>query len=348
MSLLIQESPLLILPTLAQTIGLEEAILLQQLHFRLTHQGQERDGKRWYCQSYTNWAKQLPFWSESKIKRLFLKLEKEGFIQSTDKYITFYVDRTKWYSIEYHALDSLLHINANENYHSTVYTETLPMSSGERSDRAHDERTKRKDFKDVQKEKDNAQAHLSLFAKNEQTTQQQEERTQLAFNSPVHTEYHDRTQPTEQLDELSSHAPIHSRHHERAHSTTQLDNQSHNQLHQDTQLQHLSNQKTLATQIDHIIQYLNNKTGKRFNLKTTANRKLIHARLRDGYTVQDCYQVIDNQVKLWQHDPKMQAYLRPQTLFRASNFESYLNNAVKQHELLFSPPARVELDFTDN
>ena len=155
-------------------------------------------------------------------------------------------------------------------------------------------------------------------------------------------------QSTGLLDELASHAPVHSRHHERAHSTTQLDNQSNNQLHPDTQLQHLNNQDSLATQIDHIIQYLNNKTGKRFNLKTTANRKLIQARLRDGYTVQDCYQVIDNQVKLWQYDPKMQAYLRPQTLFRASNFESYLNNAVKQHELLFSPPARVELDFTDN
>ena len=165
MKLLIHELPLLILPTLAQTIGLEEAILLQQLHFRLTHQGQERDGKRWYCQSYTNWAKQLPFWSESKIKRLFLKLEKEGFIQSTNKYNTFFVDRTKWYSIEYHALDALFHANANENYPTTVHTETLPLSTGERSDRAHDERSKRKDFKDVQKEKDNAQAHLSLFAK---------------------------------------------------------------------------------------------------------------------------------------------------------------------------------------
>ena len=80
MSLLIQGSPLLILPTLAQTIGLVGAILLQQLHSRLTHQVQVRDGKRWYCQSYTNWAKQLPFWSESKIKRLFLKLEKRRII----------------------------------------------------------------------------------------------------------------------------------------------------------------------------------------------------------------------------------------------------------------------------
>ena len=330
MKLLIQESPLLILPTLAQTIGLEEAILLQQLHFRLTHQGQERDGKLWYCQSYTKWAKQLPFWSESKIKRLFLKLEKEGFIQSTDKYNTFYVDRTKWYSIEYHALDAFLHGDANENHPTTGHTQTLPKSTGERSDRAHDERSKRKDFKDVNKKREYAQAHLSLFEKNEQSTQQQEERTQLdelALNSPVH-------EPTIQLNRQAFYAPTDS----------QPNEGTNNALHQ-TQRQHLN---TLSSQIDDIIQYLNAKTGKRFNLKTTANRKLIQARLRNGYTVQDCFQVIDNQVSLWQHDPKMQTYLRPQTLFRASNFESYLNNAVKQHELLFRPPARVELDFTDN
>ena len=327
MSLLIQESPLLILPTLAQTIGLEEAILLQQLHFRLTHQGQERDGKLWYCQAYTSWAKQLPFWSESKIKRLFLKLEKEGFLQSTDKYNTFYVDRTKWYSIEYHVLDAIFHAQANENHPTTVHSKTLPTSTGERSDRAHDERSKRKEFKDVHKKREYAQAHLSLFSKNEQTTQQQEERTQLD----------ELTQPTSQLNERAFHAPTHKQHHER----------TNNALHQDTR-QHLNNLDTLSSQIDDIIQYLNAKTGKRFNLKTTANRKLIQARLRNGYTVKDCYQVIDNQVKLWQHDPKMQTYLRPQTLFRASNFESYLNNAVKQHELLFRQPTRVELDFTDN
>ena len=108
MNLLIQESPLLILPTLAQQIGLGEAILLQRLHCQLTNQGEERDGKFWYCQTYAKWAKQLPFWSESKIKRLFIKLENIGLIQSTDKYNTSYVDRTKWYAIKYRALRSTL------------------------------------------------------------------------------------------------------------------------------------------------------------------------------------------------------------------------------------------------
>lgn len=42
MKLLINESPLLVLPSLALLIGVDEAILLQQLNFRLNHQGVER------------------------------------------------------------------------------------------------------------------------------------------------------------------------------------------------------------------------------------------------------------------------------------------------------------------
>ena len=89
MNILILESPLLILLTLAQQIGLDKAILQQQLHFRLTHQEQERAGMLWYCQTYTNWTKQLPFWYESKSKRLFIKLEKDRLLKSKDKYNTF-------------------------------------------------------------------------------------------------------------------------------------------------------------------------------------------------------------------------------------------------------------------
>ena len=77
MNILLLESPLLILLTLAQQIGLDIAILQQQLHFRLTHQEQERAEILWYWQTYPNWTKQLPFWNESKINRLFIKLEEE-------------------------------------------------------------------------------------------------------------------------------------------------------------------------------------------------------------------------------------------------------------------------------
>jgi len=78
MNILILESPLLILLTLAQQIGLDKAILQQQLHFRLTHQEQERAGMLWYCQTYTNWTKQLPFWNESKLNVFLLSLKKRS------------------------------------------------------------------------------------------------------------------------------------------------------------------------------------------------------------------------------------------------------------------------------
>lgn len=64
---LVNDAPLLIYPQLAMAIGLEEAVLLQQLHFRLHHQGVTRDGEIWYSQSYEHWQKQFPFWGIQKI-----------------------------------------------------------------------------------------------------------------------------------------------------------------------------------------------------------------------------------------------------------------------------------------
>ncbi len=58
---LVNDAPLLIYPQLAMAIGLEEAVLLQQLHFRLHYQGVTRDGEVWYYQSYEHWQKQFPF-----------------------------------------------------------------------------------------------------------------------------------------------------------------------------------------------------------------------------------------------------------------------------------------------
>lgn len=72
-----------------------------------------------------------------------------------------------------------------------------------------------------------------------------------------------------------------------------------------------------------IIKYLNDKTGKNFRT-TAATRRFISARFTDGFTEADFIRVIDNQVNAW-IGTDMEQYLRPQTLFRPSNFESYLN-----------------------
>ena len=92
-----------------------------------------------------------------------------------------------------------------------------------------------------------------------------------------------------------------------------------------------------------IIEYLNEKTGKNFNYKSTGNRKLIKARWNEGYKLEDFKQVIDNMASNWKDKTfsdgsPAENYLRPQTLFNPSKFDDYLNaspshaHEVKIHE----------------
>lgn len=80
-------------------------------------------------------------------------------------------------------------------------------------------------------------------------------------------------------------------------------------------------------EIDEIVAYLNEKAGTAFRTTTPKTRQLIITRLSEGYTVADFRKVIDNKVAEWNGDSKMQAYLRPETLF-GTKFESYLQQRV--------------------
>ena len=74
-----------------------------------------------------------------------------------------------------------------------------------------------------------------------------------------------------------------------------------------------------------IIEHLNNKTGKKFSHKSSANQKLIKARFNEDYTLEDFIRVIDIKTNEWINDEKVKKYLKPDTLFRTSNFDKYLN-----------------------
>ena len=73
-----------------------------------------------------------------------------------------------------------------------------------------------------------------------------------------------------------------------------------------------------------VIDYLNDKIGARYKASSAINKRLIDARVKEGYTLDDFKRVIDNKVASWSQDQKMSKYLRPQTLF-GTKFESYLN-----------------------
>lgn len=101
MNLLINEPPLQVLPSLARKVGLNEAILLQQLHFRSLISSNIRDGEKWVYKTFEGWQEEFPFWSIKTIKRIVKKLEDEEYIFSTSQYNRMKMDRTKWYRINY-------------------------------------------------------------------------------------------------------------------------------------------------------------------------------------------------------------------------------------------------------
>ena len=78
-----------------------------------------------------------------------------------------------------------------------------------------------------------------------------------------------------------------------------------------------------------IIEYLNLKANTKFRSNSAATKRHLNARLAEGFTIDDFKKVIDVKCTQWLNDPNMKKYLRPETLFTASHFESYLNEYVE-------------------
>ena len=238
MKLLVDGRQLFLSQDLAVRIGIEEALFIQQLYYRLETQGVEKEGYIWYRQTYQGWAKQCPQWNIRKIKRLVMKLERYQIIISSNKFNSFKTDRSKWYRINYEKINQIVQ--------SEVYKQE------------------------------------ELFPEEEKLSEK---------NTKSNTDH--------------------------------------------------------SNEITNIIHYLNEKAKKHFNTHSKTNIRLIKAILKEGYTVEDCYLVIDEQVRNWKNDPQMNKYLRPITLFRPGKFESYLNDALtrqQENDLDFEP---VVLDFDE-
>ncbi|WP_418634719.1 conserved phage C-terminal domain-containing protein [Segatella sp.] len=75
--------------------------------------------------------------------------------------------------------------------------------------------------------------------------------------------------------------------------------------------------------ITEIVDYLNEKAHKNYRSNNKATMRHINARLKEGRTLSDFKQVIDNRCATWL-GTDMEQYLRPETLF-GSKFEGYLN-----------------------
>jgi len=102
MSLLLKVKPLVISPMLALRIGINEAIVLQQICYWLedTTAGIEYDGKRWVYNSINAWNEQFPWWTAKTIQRTVSSLKKMGLIY-VEQLKKSQHDQTNYYAINY-------------------------------------------------------------------------------------------------------------------------------------------------------------------------------------------------------------------------------------------------------
>ncbi len=259
MNVLMSAPTIQLIPSLAKKIGLNEAIVLQQLHFRLCISENWRDGHKWVYKTYEDWQKnEFPFWSVDTVYRTIRKLEAQGYLVSTNIYNKMHVDKTKWYRIDYPFLHELT--------------------------------------------------------------------SQIAHSKLGKVELVDAHHPETVLGNLPT--PI----------TKEVPNNTTNNTPKEIVEENLD--------VVSVIDYLNTKAHKQFTASSKATIRLVRARFREGYQLNDFKKVIDTKVKEWLGNPRWEKYLRPSTLFNATSFENYLEESKGNQVLKENMNASFELDFS--
>lgn len=264
--LLIDESPVLVIPSLAVKIGLNEAMVLQQIHYWAKKKKTAREGFYWVYNSYEAWQEQFPFFSKSTIGRTIRSLEKLDLL-ITGNFNKLSFDKTKWYRINYNKLDEYKDKDGEKGFKT-------PLNQDESSNVSN--------WND-----DGVKLASSVVS----------ERTNNTIDYPK--------------------------------TTTENNIKDNVDL---IKIDHAASKSTkdkYKEQRAEIIDYLNKQAKKKYRTSTKATAKHINARLAEGFTVDDFKRVIDIKVSQWLNDDRMNAYLRPETLF-SGKFESYLNEQPKK------------------
>ena len=125
-NLLFDERPLVILPSLAVALGdLDEAAILQQIHYWTQKNMNVVDGYSWVYNSMDEWQKQFPWLSKRSLDRKFKKLKDKNLL-IIGNYNKKKFDKTNWYRINYEELNKLSNVmpevstNANANTEAKV------------------------------------------------------------------------------------------------------------------------------------------------------------------------------------------------------------------------------------
>ncbi|WHY94680.1 DnaD domain protein [Neobacillus cucumis] len=139
-NLLVYQSPMLVIPSFANMIGLNEAIVLQQVHYWVNKSNHIIEGRKWIYNTYNDWQEQFSFWSLSTIKRVFRSLADQGFLLSGN-WNKRKMDHTKWYTIDYERLEALelapniqkKEVELNERKHVEEEIDSIPSEINARA-----------------------------------------------------------------------------------------------------------------------------------------------------------------------------------------------------------------------
>ena len=132
-SWLFTKKALIIDPVLAEEIGLNEALVLQQVNYWLHSKAAKQiDGHLWIYNTYENWRKDnFPFWSIATIKRVFSHLEEKGLLL-TANYNRRGFDKTKWYSIDEDKLNKIMEATTSDEIELSKDENKRPSNENER------------------------------------------------------------------------------------------------------------------------------------------------------------------------------------------------------------------------
>lgn len=159
--LLLNENPLLVMPRLATLIGLNEAIVLQQVHYWLTlyrraeqhlparQRKHFHQGHWWVYNSKSAWQENFPFWHRSTVARTLDSLRtpcrpagesapqvERGPLLLTGNFNRAGFDKTLWYAIDYREVGRLEHRRTS---HQDDAIEDSKMSQASTQDGAMDD-----------------------------------------------------------------------------------------------------------------------------------------------------------------------------------------------------------------
>ena len=152
---LLDEPPLFVYRSLAVLLGINKAIVFQELHLLLNNQKTARNeyvfiNERWWVyNSYPEWRREyFPWLAEITLKRIFNELEDDKLVLSRQG-VKKKSDRRKWYTIDYLAWEYFCQTNGSKRYDGGSDQNDPIMGSkraDDSSDRPSDRLSEKKDI----------------------------------------------------------------------------------------------------------------------------------------------------------------------------------------------------------